>query len=91
MSDIMMRILPFYGLYLLPLLLLAALSWLGCLGVIVHGFVKRKHSSWIRLGLLLPSPATYMLGSFVYALFLRGHGTEIHKFMYELPMYLRGG
>lgn len=89
MSDIMLRILVIYNKRLLYLLSFTVLAWLGCLIAVVSGIVKKSTFRWWRIGLLFPSPIAFFACSFIYGLFLEGHGTTVHKFMYELPIYIK--
>ena len=82
-SDRMMRLSPFLGIYLVPIFTIACLSWVTALGVTIFRILKRQQpriSSAIAF--LLTAPAAFILLRVLFSAFLRGHGHALHRWLY---------
>jgi hypothetical protein len=84
MQDRMMRITVFLGLYLAPLFFLAAGSWLAALLISIVKAIRARAVSVSTLPTLCISPAGFLVIREIYRAFLRGHGTAIHQWLYNL-------
>lgn len=88
MQDIMMRLLPFYGLYLVPVSILMAATWLASLIGNIAQAIRKHKVLWFEWIILSVAPISHWIFDTTYGLFLTGHGTRIHQFLYELPKHL---
>lgn len=84
MQDRMMRMTMFLGLYLAPLFFLATGSWLAALVITIVKTIRARSFRASALLTLCMSPAEFLIIREIYRAFLRGHGTAIHQFLYNL-------
>ena len=84
MQDRMMRITMFLGLYLAPLFFLATGAWLAALVIIIVKAIRERRVRASAIPTLCLSPAGYFFLRQIYGAFLRGHGTAIHQWLYNL-------
>jgi len=84
MQDRMMRITTFLGLYLAPLFFLATGSWLAALIITAVKLVREKAVKASAVLMLSLPPIGFLIIREIYRAFLRGHGTAIHQWLYNL-------
>lgn len=84
MQDRMMRTSMFLGLYLAPLFFLAAGAWLASLVITIAKAIRARAIRASAIPTLCLSPAGYLILRQIYGAFMRGHGTAIHQWLYNL-------